>query len=390
MAMDASDSTERTEAVQVGAGVALLVAGAGPRLFFTTNPGLEGVVEAEWRARLQAVGIDVLRVVKKPLGHGGQVLVESAGDRGVLEEIALQMRSVHHVQVPIYGFELPAGDKLGQIERALEAVAVEPLREAGCFRVTTKRNGRHEFTSIDVQRVAGAALGRHYGCAVDLEHPDVNVRVDVYDSVCLVGLQLTERALSKRYRRRFQPRAALKAPVAYALLQWARLAPDAQGALLDPFCGSGTILIEAAQLYPRLELYGCDIDARAVRGTRENAEVEGLAGRLQLLQADARTLSAVYGAGRFRAIVTNPPYGIKFGQHLNFDRFYRRILQECWTVLAAEGMLVIAVFKRTIFYRALTQQGLFKTLEERVVETGDVFPAIYVLEKIAADQSAME
>ena len=53
-------------------------------------------------------------------------------------------------------------------------------------------------------------------------------------------------------------------------------------------------------------------------------------------------------------------------------------------------MLVIAVFKRTIFYRALTQQGLFKTLEERVVETGDVFPAIYVLEKIAADQSAME
>ena len=171
--MDASDSTERTEAVQVGAGVALLVAGAGPRLFFTTNPGLEGVVEAEWRARLQAVGFDVLRVVKKPLGHGGQVLVESAGDRGVLEEIALQMRSVHHVQVPIYGFELPAGDKLGQIERALEAV------------------------------------GRHYGCAVDLEHPDVNVCVDVYDSVCLVGLQLTERALSKRYRRRFQPRAAL-------------------------------------------------------------------------------------------------------------------------------------------------------------------------------------
>ena len=91
--------------------------------------------------------------------------------------------------------------------------------------MTTKRNGRHEFTSIDVQRVAGAALGRHYDCAVDLQHPDVNVRVDVYDRICLVGLQLTRRALSKCYRRRFQPRTALKAPVAYALLQWARLAP---------------------------------------------------------------------------------------------------------------------------------------------------------------------
>ena len=35
----------------------LLVEAVGTRLFFTTNPGLEGVVEAEWRARLQAVGI---------------------------------------------------------------------------------------------------------------------------------------------------------------------------------------------------------------------------------------------------------------------------------------------------------------------------------------------
>ena len=133
-AMDASDSTEQREGGQVGVGCVLLVEGVGTRLFFTTNPGLEGVVEAEWRARLQAVGINIIKVVKKPFGHGGQVLVESEGECAVLEGIALQMRSVHHVQMPICEFELPEGDELGRIERELAVLALAPLREAGCFR----------------------------------------------------------------------------------------------------------------------------------------------------------------------------------------------------------------------------------------------------------------
>ncbi|MDP6944151.1 MAG: hypothetical protein QF464_08385, partial [Myxococcota bacterium] len=57
---------------------------------------------------------------------------------------------------------------------------------------------------------------------------------------------------------------------------------------------------------------------------------------------DARGLSSLYAAGRFRAIVTNPPYGIRFGQHLNFARFYRDILRECWTVLADDTVLLEA------------------------------------------------
>lgn len=391
MIMDTGDSSERTEDRQIEGRDLLFSAAdtAGTRLFFTTNPGLESVVEQELRERLDAAKIAIISVIRKPFGHGGQVLVESEGDRVALAGIALQMRSVHHVQVPLYKFELVAGDELERIARELEVLAVEALGAAERYRVTTKRSGQHEFTSMDVQRVAGAALGRHYDCAVDLEHYDVNVRVDVYDRICLVGLQLTKDALSKRFQRRYQPRAALKAPVAYALLQWARLQPDAT--VLDPFCGSGTILIEAAQVYPQLQLYGCDIDARAVAGTRKNAAVAGVEGRLRLLQADARKLSEVYPAGHFRAIVTNPPYGVKFGQHLNFDRFYRRILPEFWTLLDSGGILVIVVFKRGSFYRALMQLQLFKTIEERVVETGDLYPAIYVLQKVeAADQSAIE
>ena len=394
MAMDTGDSSERAGNGQTGAPDILLGAADpnGTRLFFTTNPGLESVVESELAQRLQEAEIGIVQVVKKPFGFGGQVLAECEGHLPSLEAIVLQMRSVHHVQIPLHGFALLYGEHdLRQIERELEALTVGAMVEAKKFRVTTKRTGHHLFTSMDVQRAAGTVLQRKYGCAVDLENHDVNIRVDVYDRICLVGLQLSKKALSNRYRRRSSPRAALKAPVAYALLQWAQLRPDAKGALLDPFCGSGTILIEAAQLYPHLELHGVDIDARAVEGTRVNAAAEGIEDRLHLSQGDARKLSAAYPAGRFGAIVTNPPYGIRFGQHLNFYRFYRRILQECWTLLDEDGMLVIIVFKRTEFYRGLVQLGLFKTIEERVVETGGIFPAVYVLQKVAAaDQPAIE
>jgi len=49
------------------------------------------------------------------------------------------------------------------------------------------------------------------------------------------------------------------------------------------------------------------------------------------------------------------------------------------------------VWKRGLFSRALSQSGCFKMLEKRVVETGDLYPAIYVLEKIEiGDQSTIE
>lgn len=47
---------------------------------------------------------------------------------------------------------------------------------------------------------------------------------------------------------------------------------DKQLALLDPFCGSGTVIMEAALLHKELQLIGSDIDARQIAGAKENTE----------------------------------------------------------------------------------------------------------------------
>ena len=350
---------------------------------FTTNPGLEDIVADECLERLAGCGITDPEVELRPFGYGGHTLVYLPRMGDDVREAALRMRSVHHVLRPLHVFGMgppDVADPLGQMYDELFTRGVADLEDGGAFRVTTRRTGDHPFSSIDVQRRAGAALFERYACPVDLTDFAHNIRVDVVESTCVVGVQLTAKSLSRRHQRLYNPRAALKANVAYALLRLARIDGDTR-TLLDPFCGSGTILQEAAQVWPSLEVCGSDFAEEAVRGARENAEAEGLGARMAIQQADARHLEEIYLAEAFDAIVTNPPFGVRLGRGLDFYAFYRQVLQQCARVLVPGGRLVLLARKRGVLDRLNRELRLFRRLQYRVIETGGLYPRAYVYER---------
>lgn len=379
-------------------------------LLFTTNPGLESIVAEEFSSLLASSGIDAPRVELRPLGFHGHVLaITPAADEEKVWEAALRMRSVHHAIQPLYSFGLkpaaaassslappPEGGScaaadtpnesglegaLGIIYRELFDRGVTALESAATFRVTTKRNGEHAFTSVDVQRRAGAALVSRYGCGVDLTRYECNVRVDVFDDTCIVGLQRTRASLSRRHPRIYNPRAALKANVAYALLHMAKLGEEV-GALLDPFCGSGTILLEAAALHPQLGIQGSDFAEAAVSGCRSNIAAENQTDRISVRHCDARFMAEVYPASSFRAIVTNPPFGVRLGRGMDFLSFYTRFFDQAARVLEPGGRLVLLAWKRGVVDKANRASAKrFRRLHVRVVETGGVYPRIYVFQR---------
>jgi 23S rRNA (guanine2445-N2)-methyltransferase / 23S rRNA (guanine2069-N7)-methyltransferase len=195
--------------------------------------------------------------------------------------------------------------------------------------------------------------------SVDKEAPDLLVHVHLWRDRCTVSADTSGPSLHKRGWRRFQGRAPLAETLAAAVLL--RAGWDASAPLIDPFCGSGTILVEAALLglgippgvfrgedgfgfvrFPghdagawrslcaqvlasartrQLVLRGSDRDASAVAGAIENLAAAGLEGKVDVEVADALELEA---PRRGAWIVTNPPYGERVGVRDGIVDLYRR------------------------------------------------------------------
>ena len=360
-----------------------------PYLLFRTNPGLEDIVAAEFRQHLSSQRQPDVDIDLRPFGFGGHTLVRvgqmmTADD---LWTIACRMRSVHHVMRPLYSlrFDPTAAAPLAPIAATLRERGVPDMESAGKFRVTSRRSGDHSFSRLDIQREAGTALVARYGTVVDLVDFDLNVRVDIYGDVCIVGIQLTKEALSSRFARLYNPRATLRSNVAYALLHLARVGEHDSHAsrrvLLDPFCGSGTILCEAAQLFPDLEIVGSDLSQEAVSGARRNMRAAALDERVQISCGDALEMSTTYADRRIGTIVTNPPYGVRLSRNLYFFDFYRKFLEQCALLLKPGERLVFIAWKRGVIDRANERLRQFNRIHVRIVETGGIYPRIYVMER---------
>lgn len=349
------------------------------RRVFTTNPGLEPIVRAEFKSRARRCGYARGDVHTARTGVRGRV--EIAAPAALMEAVAPAMRSVHHILRPVHRFMLADGDDdLAAIGSEVGALDIPELRGAASFRVTSGRRGEHGFSSMDVQRVAGAALQARWGLPVDLTGYAVDVHVDVIGGLCTVAVALTRAPLSNRHPRLQSHPAALRANIAYAALRMAGLG-DGEGSLLDPFCGSGTILMEAGALAPRLQLLGGDWDRRTIAGAAVNLNAAGLSGRARLHCRDAMRLAEHYPPGTVDLIVTNPPYGRKLARTVYFPDFYRRLFQAAAAVLPPGGRLVLLADRKGALRRGLRAAGGFRQRRARLVQMSGVWPSIFVFER---------
>lgn len=353
-------------------------------LVLTTNPGIEDIVSAELAERCAAEGLRLEDCVQRYRERPGVVWARLAAQPGDLQAVVRPMQSVHHVIRPLDRFRLDGADPLGQVRRRLAALDIAELQPGRSFRVTGIRKGAHSFTSMDLQKIAGAGVRDRFRHPVSMKDFDVELRVEVEQDRCEVGVQLTRKALSHRADRPYRGRTPLKANVAYAML---RLTLDGQPAprrLLDPFCGSGTILIEAARRFPDVRLDGVEMFPAPAAGARANLAAAGLAERAAVHEEDGRQLRSLFpdAEGGFDAIVTNPPFGLRVGARLDFDVFYDGLLTDAAYLLRDGGRIAVLVWHRKPFNRALRRRHLdLESVHVRIVETGNVYPGLFILSR---------
>ncbi len=114
------------------------------------------------------------------------------------------------------------------------------------------------------------------------------------------------------------------------------------GRILDPFCGTGAILIEAGSV--GLEPYGIDIKEDLIEGTKKNLKYFNIKGYPRI--GDSRDLKKIFPGDYFDAIVTDLPYGIsasmgKIEQFILYQEAFlsiEKILKlDCLAVIAVPG-----------------------------------------------------
>ncbi|MGE0356927.1 MAG: class I SAM-dependent RNA methyltransferase [Burkholderiales bacterium] len=248
---------------------------------------------------------------------------------------------------------------------------------------------------------------------VSPREPDVRVHVFLDAKWCNLYLDTSGEPLFKRGRRDKTGEAPLKKNLAAGLLRLSGWTP--QEPLLDPMCGAGTILIEAAEMalglapgrgrpfgFERLTrfdaaawekvkaessaralplapraIHGADLYGRTLDAAKANLRDMGLEGVVSLKQANLLELSAPAPSGR---LVTNPPYGVRLGEKEELARFYPElghVLKQRfagWTAYIFSGdpelpkLIRLSATKRTVLYNGAIECRLY---EYRMVAGGN-------------------
>ncbi len=267
------------------------------------------------------------------------------------------------------------------VETGLKArVAFQPGARAGRrlrFRVIARQSGEHEYRRIDLKRAAehGIIERGDHTWRLDEDAADVEFWITQVGAELLIAMRLSdERMRHREYKIAHRP-GSLRPAIAASLAWLSEPADD--DIVLDPFCGTGTVLIERAHLGRYRNLIGSDRDPAAIRAATENI---GPRYKPIELHGDWDAASMPLADGSVTKIVTNLPWGIKHGSHGENLRRYRDWIAEMNRMLAPGGRIVMLTSEWRLM-RDLADRGAIAVRNVLRVTVLGIAASVYVCGK---------
>lgn len=313
--------------------------------------GLEAVLKKE----IIDLGYDVLLV------EDGRVTF--LGDEEAVCRANIGLRTAERILVKVGTFHAETFDELFENTKALPWEEYIPAD--GRFWVAKAASVKSKlFSPSDIQSIMKKAMVERLKNIYHInwfkeDGANYPVRVFLMKDEVTVGLDTTGDSLHKRGYRKFTAKAPIAENLAAAMIMLTPWREDR--ILVDPFCGSGTIPIEAAmmaaniapgmkrgftalkweQVVPKVfwddayeearsmvdlsvktQIYGYDIDEEMIRISGQNAH---LAGVENLIHFEKRGVDKLTSDGKYGFLITNPPYGERLEEKANIPPLYRKL-----------------------------------------------------------------
>jgi len=312
-------------------------------IFLATAPGLEAVLCEEVKAH----------GFRAPKAVPGGVTIE--GRWHDVWRANLVVRGTNRVTARLASFRVP---QLVQLEPLARRVPWKQVLRADVpFRVEAScKKSRIYHSGAAEQRIA-AAIGETLGAPASPE-ADVCVRARIENDLCTLSVDTSGELLHKRGHKEAVAKAPMRETLASLFLR--QCGYTGTEPVLDPMCGSGTFVIEAAEiaaglrpgrsrrfafeqlatfdaaawetlrgsgraLKPELRFFGSDRDGGAIEMSGANAARAGVAEITAFRQCAIGDLVAPDGPPGL--VIVNPPYGTRIGDKKQLAALYRTLGQ---------------------------------------------------------------
>ena len=332
--------------------------------------GLEAVLKRE----ITELGYDCLQV------EDGRLTF--FGDEEAVSRANVFLRSAERILIKVGSFHAETFEELFQGTLALPWE--EYIPKDGKFWVAKAASVKSRlFSPSDIQSIMKKAmverLKKTYRTSWFEESGEsFPLRVFLKNDEVTVGLDTTGESLHKRGYRKLVAKAPIAENLAAALIMLTPWKGDR--ILVDPFCGSGTIPIEAAMMAVNMapgmnrdftasswehlvakrnwydavaeaaelidmsvdtDIQGYDIDDKMVSIARENARLAGVEGKIHFQR---RPVSQLSHPKKYGFIITNPPYGERLEEKAALPKLYHE-LGERFAALDSWSMYLITAYE---------------------------------------------
>lgn len=315
--------------------------------------GMEAILKKE----IIDLGYDISAV------EDGRVLF--LGDEEAVCRANVFLRTAERILIKVAGFTATTFDELFE---GTKAVAWEQyIPRDGKFWVAKAASVKSKlFSPSDIQSIIKKAMVErlkqtYHVSWFEEDGASYPFRVFLMKDVVTIGLDTTGESLHKRGYRKLVSKAPVAENLAAAMLL---LTPwNKERALVDPFCGSGTIPIEAAMMAAGIapgmnrsflsedwtsligrknwywavdeanegvnlsvkpDIQGFDIDGDIIKAAKENAQLAGVS---EMIHFQKRPVIELYHPKKYGFLVTNPPYGERIGDKEQLPQIYKELAE---------------------------------------------------------------
>lgn len=287
--------------------------------------------------------------------------VSFAGDIEACARANMFLRTTERVLLKVSSFKAETFDELFENTKAIPWENFIP--KDGRFWVAKANSINSKlFSPSDIQSIMKKAIVERMKSVYKIEWFEESgssypLRVTIMKDEVTVSIDTSGESLHRRGYRKLTSRAPITETLAAALIMLTPWRKDR--ILVDPFCGSGTIPIEAAligariapgiqrsflaeeweNLYPdktwknsreearslqisdlELNIQGYDLDGEIIKAARQNAKLAGVDHMIHFQQKDVSDLGS---NKKYGFIITNPPYGERIEEQENLPGLYK-------------------------------------------------------------------